>query len=169
MNRTMFIWFQNQYNIVNDSRVNMNVFYAYILALDATVRIGIMNDADAVFNDFIYRVVNMRCSANDMTAELLDGLLSCDFGECMKPCSQGDIGYAKSLMGVARNELSMDDFRLFIWMRTMNAYERDAPVLARNNMLAMFDDAMHNEIAYIMSHGLNAYRFSCYHWLHDIK
>lgn len=125
----MFIWFQNQYNIVNDSRVNMNVFYAYILALNATVRIGIMNDSDAAFNDFIYRVVNMRCSANDMTAELLDGLLSCDFGECMEPCSQGDIGYAKSLMGVARNELSMDDFRLFIWMRTMNACERYAPVL----------------------------------------
>ena len=54
-------------------------------------------------------------------------------------------------------------------MRTMNACERDAPVLARNNMLTMFDDAMHTEIAYIMSHGLNAYRFSCYHWLHDIK
>ena len=146
----MFIWFQNQYNIVNDSRANMNVFYAYILALNATVRIGIMNDADAVFNDFIYRVVNMRCSANDMPVELLDGLLSCDFGECMKLCSQGDIGYVKSLMGVARNELSMDDFRLFIWMRTMNACERDAPVFARNNMLAI-------------------YLFSCYHWLHDIK
>lgn len=54
MNRTMFIWFQNQYNIVNDSCVNMNVFYAdYIPALNATVRIGIMNDADAVFNDFM--------------------------------------------------------------------------------------------------------------------
>lgn len=51
----------------------------------------------------------------------------------------------------------------------MNACERDAPVFACNNMLAMFDDAMHNEIAYIMSQGLNAYRFSCYHWLHDIK
>lgn len=80
----------------------------------------------------------------------------------------------KSLMGVARNELSMDDFRLFIWMRTMNACEQNVSVLvcyenARNNMLAMFDDAMCNEIAYIMSHGLNAYRFSCYHWLHDIK
>lgn len=110
----------------------------------------------------------MRFSANDMPVELLDGLPSCDFGECMKSCSQGDIDYVKSLMGVARNELSMDDFRLFIWMRTMNACERDVPVLvcyenARNNMLAMFDDAMHNEIAYIMSHGLNAYRFSCYH------
>lgn len=53
MNRTMFIWFQNQYNIVNDSRANMNVFYAYILALNATVRIGMMNDADAAFNDFM--------------------------------------------------------------------------------------------------------------------
>ena len=46
--------FQNQYNIVNDSRVNMNVFYAdYIPALNATVRIGMMNDADAAFNDFM--------------------------------------------------------------------------------------------------------------------
>lgn len=48
------IGFQNQYNIVNDSRVNMNVFYAdYIPALNATVRIGMMNDADAAFNDFM--------------------------------------------------------------------------------------------------------------------
>lgn len=53
-----------------DSRVNMNVFYAYILALNATVRIGIMNDADAVFNDFIYRVVNMRCSANHVSGTI---------------------------------------------------------------------------------------------------
>lgn len=45
--------------------------------------------------------------------------------------------YVKSLMGVARNELNVDDFRLFIWMRTMNTCERDVPVLARNNMLAM--------------------------------
>lgn len=39
---------------MNDSRVNMNVFYAdYIPALNATVRIGIMNDADVAFNDFM--------------------------------------------------------------------------------------------------------------------
>lgn len=82
-----------------------------------------------LYDDFIYRVVNMRYSANDMPVELLDGLLSCDFGECMKSCSHGDIDYVKSLMVVARNELIVDDFRLFIWMRTMNTCERDAPVL----------------------------------------
>lgn len=53
MNRIMWTWFQNQYNIVNDSRVNMNVFYAdYIPALNATGCIMIMNDADTAFNDF---------------------------------------------------------------------------------------------------------------------
>lgn len=82
-----------------------------------------------LYDDFIYRVVNMRYSVNDMPVELLDGLLSCDFGEYMKSCSQGDIDYVKSLMVVARNELIVDDFRLFIWMRTMNACERDAQVL----------------------------------------
>lgn len=71
----------------------------------------------------------MRYSANDMPVELLDGLLSCDFGEYMKSCSQGDIDYVKSLMVVARNELNVDDFRLFIWVRTMNACKRDAQVL----------------------------------------
>lgn len=42
-----------------------------------------------LYDNFIYRVVNMCCSANDVPVELLDGLLSCDFGECMKSCSQG--------------------------------------------------------------------------------
>lgn len=82
-----------------------------------------------LYDDFIYRAVNIRYSVNDMPVELLDGLLSCDFGEYMKSCSQGDIDYVKSLMVVARNELIVDDFRLFIWMRTMNACERDAQVL----------------------------------------
>lgn len=63
------------------------------------------------------------------SAELLDGLLSCDFGECMKPCSQGDIGYAKSLMGVARNELSMADTVIMIRYMPSVRFLRLKPLL----------------------------------------
>lgn len=59
---------QNQYNIVNDSSANMNVFYAdYIPALNATVRIGIMNDADAAFNDFMRFTIMGRDTWEQLT------------------------------------------------------------------------------------------------------